>query len=83
MQPKCGELGTEQRRPLWQSLAQGQHQPVGGSVQDQAELIGARIPAGRAIGGELRLVELDEILRFAAGAVDGIARKAASARWGK
>jgi hypothetical protein len=39
-------------------------------VQDQAELVGLGIAAGGAIGCELGLVQLDEVLRFAACAIE-------------
>ncbi len=51
-------------------MAERKHQPVGGGVQDQAELVGERALAGGAVGGELGLVELDEVFRLSADAVD-------------
>ena len=51
-------------------IAQGEHQPVGRGVQDEAELVGERALAGGPVGGELALVQLDEVLGLAAGAVD-------------
>jgi hypothetical protein len=47
-------------------------QPIGGGVQDQPHLIGPRVAARRAIGGELCLVQLDEVLRLAAATVDDL-----------
>ena len=41
-------------------------------MQDQAELVGARIAARSAIGSELGLVQLDEVLHLATGAVDSL-----------
>ena len=54
--------GTASRR--------ARHQPVGRGVQDEAELVGDRALAGGPVGGELALVQLDEVLGLAAGAVD-------------
>ena len=53
-------------------VADGKHQPVGGGVEDEANLIGERRAARRAVGGELSLVQLDEIFRLAASAVEGL-----------
>src|SRR6266508_924180 len=64
------ELGAEQRRALWHRLARGEHEPVGGGVQNQAELVGLGIAARGAIGCELCLVQFDEVLRFAACAIE-------------
>src|SRR5262249_16981460 len=47
-------------------------EPVGGGVQDEAELVGLGVAAGGAIGGKLALVPLDEVLGLAAGAIDGL-----------
>ena len=58
------------RHPAGHGIAQGEHQPVGRGVQDEAELVGERALAGGPVGGELALVQLDEVLGLAAGAVD-------------
>ena len=50
--------GTASRR--------GEHQPVGRGVQDEAELVGERALAGGPVGGELALVQLDEVFGLAA-----------------
>jgi len=39
-------------------------------MQDQAKLVGPRIAARGAIGGELGLVQLDEVFHLAASAVN-------------
>ena len=39
-------------------------------MQDEAELVGERALAGGPVGGELALVQLDEVLGLSAGAVD-------------
>jgi len=59
-----------ERHPARQGIAEREHQPVGGGVEDQPELVGGRALAGGAVGGELDLVLLDEGLGLAAGAVD-------------
>ena len=64
------ELGPVERHAARHGIAEREHQPVGGGVQDQPELVGERALAGGAVGGELGLVQLDQVLRLAAGAVD-------------
>ena len=41
--------------------AQAQHQPVGSGVDQQTELVGRRLGAGGAVGGEVQLVRLDQV----------------------
>src|SRR6267154_917630 len=72
MQSECRELGAIQRRALGHGFAHGEHEPISGGVQDQAELVGARIAARGAIGSELSLVQLDEVLHLAATTVDSL-----------
>jgi len=66
----CGELCIGQLRACGYRVAHGEHEPVGGGVQDQAELVGFGIAAGGAVGSELALVQLvcpsSEFLRHAA-----------------
>ena len=50
--------------------ARGENQPVSGGVQQQPHLIGQRRAATGAVGGELGLVQLDQVLRLTAGAVE-------------
>src|SRR5207342_1299710 len=52
--------------------AEGVQQPIGGGVQDQAYLVGARVATRGPIGRELGLVQLDEVLRLAAPTIDGL-----------
>ena len=42
VQPEGGELGTGQVVRPGDAVAQGQQQPVGGGVQDEADLVGQR-----------------------------------------
>ena len=51
-------------------VAHGEHQPIGGGVQDEPHLVGERAAAAGAVGGELGLVQLDQVLGLAAGAVE-------------
>ena len=53
-QPKAQrvELRDPPGRALWHGGAQGPHQPIGAGMQEQAELIGGRLGAGRAVGGK-------------------------------
>ena len=39
--------------------AHGKHQPISGGVEHETDLVGERRTAARAIGGELRLMQLD------------------------
>ena len=50
---------------------------MGRGVQDQPDLIGERAAAGGSVRGELVLVQLDEVLGLAAGAVDNFEEMAA------
>ena len=63
-----------ERHPAGHGIAEREHQPVGRGVQDEAELVGDRALAGGPVGGELALVQLDEVLGLAAGAVDTFLR---------
>jgi hypothetical protein len=51
-------------------VADGEDQPIRGGVKDQTHLVGERTAAAGAIGGELSLVQLDQVLGLAAGAID-------------
>ena len=64
-----GELGPGEVHPARHRIAEREHKPVGGGVEDQAELVGERALAGGAVGGELGLVLLDEVLGLSAGAI--------------
>jgi hypothetical protein len=44
---------------------QGKHQPISGGVENKVDLIGERRTAAGAIGGELCLMQLDQILGLA------------------
>ena len=68
-QPEGGELGAGERRLAGNGVTQGEHQPVGAGVQDQPELIGEGAATGGAVRGELPLVQLDQVLGLASGAV--------------
>ena len=68
--PEGRELGPGERHPAGRGIAQGEHQPVGRGAQDEAELVSERALAGGPVRGELALVQLDEVLGLAAGAVN-------------
>ena len=53
------ELGGGQFPGLGNGVAHGEHQPIGRGVQHETDLVGERRTATRAVGGELRLVQLD------------------------
>lgn len=67
---QCGELRLGEIARFGNGVADSEHQPIGGGVEDEANLIGERRAARRAVGGELSLVQLDEIFRLAASAVE-------------
>jgi hypothetical protein len=60
-QPRAqrGELCQCQRQGFWNRVADCQHQPVGGSVQDETHLISECRTATGAVRGKLTLVQLD------------------------
>src|SRR5262249_50073498 len=53
-------------------IAQREHEPIGSGVQDEAHLIGERRAAAGAVGGELTLVHLDQVLGLAARTIEGV-----------
>jgi hypothetical protein len=63
------ELGSGQFLDFGNGVTHGQHQPLSGGVENEANLIGERRTAAGAIGGELRLMQLDQILGLAARAI--------------
>ena len=58
------ELGSGQFPGFGNGVAHGQHQPISGGVENEADLIGARRTAAGAAGGELRLMQLDRKREF-------------------
>ena len=58
------ELGPSERDPAGYGIAQGEHQSVGRGVQNEPELVGERALAGGPVGGELALVQLDQIFHI-------------------
>jgi len=69
---KRRELGDREQRTLRDLIAHGEHEPVGGRMQDQPELIGLWISTRGPVRGELSLVPLDEVLGLAAATVEGL-----------
>ena len=69
-QADSGELGGGQGVRRRDGVAHGKDQPVGGGVQYEPHLVGARAAAAGAVGSELGLVQLDQVLRLTAGAID-------------
>ena len=51
-----GELGRGERMCLRDGISDGEHEPVGGGVQDQPHLISEWAAAAGTVGGELGLV---------------------------
>ena len=53
-------------------VTQFEHQPIGGGVQNEAYLIGERLPTGCAIRRQLALVQFDQIFHLAARAIERV-----------
>src|SRR6185437_13330631 len=70
LEAQCRELGLGQVALFRNGVADGEHEPIGNGVQNEADLVGERRVAGRAIGGKLSLVQLDEIFRLPARAIE-------------
>ena len=70
------ELSVAPERGFGRQAAQRVQKPIGGGVDQQAELIGRRAGAGGAIGGEVQLVRLDQVFCLAARAVDVLVQPA-------
>ena len=66
------ELGPGEVTDLLDGLANRQHEPVGGRVQHEVDLIGERLTAGGAIGPELGLVQLHQIFGLASRAIQAV-----------
>ena len=69
-QSEGGKLGSGECVRLGDCVSDGEDQPVRGGMQDQAHLVGERAAAAGTIRGELSLVQLDQVLGLAAGAID-------------
>ena len=69
-QAKGSELSSGEHVCLRDDISDGEHQPVGRGVSDQAHLVGERTAAAGAVGSELRLVQFNEVLGLAASAVE-------------
>ena len=61
-----------ERLRLGDGVTHGQHQPVGGGVQHEADLIGEWRAATGAVGGELALVQLDQVFGLTARTIEGV-----------
>src|SRR5271163_2210782 len=59
-EPDGGELGRCQIAWLRNGVANGEDEPIGGGVEDQADLVGERRAATGTVGGKLGLVQLDQ-----------------------
>ena len=66
------ELGSGQFPDFGNGVAHGQHQPISGRMEHETDLVGARRTATGAIGGELCLMQLDQILGLAARAIQAV-----------
>src|SRR5713101_9822168 len=66
------ERGSGQFRGFGNGVAHGQHQPISGGMEYETNLVGERRTAAGAIGGELCLMQLDQILGLAARAIQAV-----------
>src|ERR1700694_6014245 len=66
------ELGSGQFPGFGNGVAHGQHQPISGGVEHEADLVGKRRTAAGGIGGELCFMQLDQILGLAARAIQAV-----------
>jgi hypothetical protein len=66
------ELGSGQFPGFGNGVAHGQHQPISGRMEHETDLVGERRTATGAIGGELRFMQLDQILGLAARAIQAV-----------
>ena len=71
-QAEGSELGAPQRCGLRQRLADGPHQPIGGGVEEQPHLVGIGRATRGAVALQLGLVQLDQVLGLATGAVERV-----------
>ena len=66
------ELGRGQFPDFGNGVAHGQRQPISGRMEHETDLVGVRRTATGAIGGELCLMQLDQILGLAARAIQAV-----------
>ena len=66
-EPDRRELGLGESMCLGNGIAHGEDQPIGGGVKDEPHLVGGGGSAAGAVGGELGLVQLEQVLGLAAG----------------
>jgi hypothetical protein len=67
------EFGSGQFPGFGNGVAHGKHQPKSAGVENETDLIGARRTAARAIGGELCLMQIDQVLGLATRAIQAVA----------
>src|SRR5512145_1228456 len=66
----CCELGRRQPARRRYCRAHAVHQPERGRVQHETHLVGGRAVAAHAVGRQLRLVQLDQVLHLTTLAID-------------
>ena len=70
------ELGDAPHRALRRRDAKSPHHPIGAGMEKEPELVGGRLGAGRAVGGQMGLEGFDVVFRLAAPAVDVFVERA-------
>src|SRR5579872_7181764 len=70
--PQSSELSGGEWMRLGDGVAHRQHEPISSGMQHKAHLIGACRAATGAVGGELALVQLDQVLGLAACAIERV-----------
>src|SRR5450432_168173 len=71
-EPDRCELGRGQITRLRDGVAHSEDEPIGGGVENEADLVGERRAAAGAVGGELGLVQFDQVLGLSAGAIETV-----------
>lgn len=69
---KRRKLDSGQFPDFGNGVAHGKHQPISGGVHHKTDLVGERGTATGAVGGELRLMQLDRVLGLAARALQAV-----------
>src|SRR5271157_152554 len=70
------ELSDAPPRALWHRHAKPPHQPISAGVEEETELIGRRLGAGRAVRRQMRLPRFDVVFGLAASAVEIFVKRA-------
>ena len=70
------ELSDAPHRTLGHGHAKPPYQPIGAGVEEETELIGGRLRAGRAVRRQMRLPGFDVVFGLAASAIEVLVKRA-------